>query len=60
MNEQIRDKEPTHMFRRTYGTNQNFIARPGNADVNSAGRRDKPLPQTFNQLVTPAQLEYID
>ena len=60
MNEQTCDKEPTHMIRRTYGTNQNFIARPGNADNNSAGRQNKPLPQTFNQLVTTAHLEYID
>ena len=48
------------MFRRTYGTNQNFQARPGNADINSAGRQDKPVSQTLNQLVTPAQLEYFD
>ena len=48
------------MFRWTYVTNQNFLARPANADINSADRQDKPLPQTFNQLVTPAQLEYID
>ena len=60
MKEQTCDRAPTHMFRRTYRTNQNFIARPGNADINSARRQDKPLPQTFNQLVTPAQLGYID
>ena len=60
MNEQTSDKEPTYMFRRTYGTNQKLIAEPRNADINSAGRQDKLLPQTFNQLVTPAQLEYID
>ena len=59
MNEQIRDKEHTHMIRGTHGINQNF-ARPGNADVDSTGCQDEPLPQTFNQLVTSAQLEYID
>ena len=48
------------MFRGTHGTNQNFIARPGNADDDSTGCQDEPLPQTFNQLVTSAQLEYID
>ena len=60
MNEQTCDKETTQMFRRTYGTNQNFLSRSGNPDIHSAGRQDEPLPQTFNQLVTPAQLEYID
>ena len=60
MNEQTCDKEPTQMFRRAYGANQNFIARSDDADIHSAGRQDKPLPQTFNQLVTPAQLECID
>ena len=60
MNDQKCDKESTEMFRRTYWTNQNFIARPGNADIYSAGPQDKPLPQTFNQFVTHAQLEYID
>ena len=48
------------MFRGTHGTNQNFIARPSNADIDSTGCQDEPLPQTFNQLVTPAQLQYID
>ena len=48
------------MLRRTNGTNQNFIAPPSNADLYSAGRQDKPLPQTFKQFVTPAQLENID
>ena len=60
MNEQIRDMEHTHMFRGTHGTNQNFIARPGNADIDSTGCQDEPLPQTLNQLVTSAQLKYID
>ena len=48
------------MFRGTHGTNQNFIARPGNADIDSTGCEDEPFPQTLNQLVTSAQLEYID
>ena len=48
MNEQIRDKGHTHMFRGTHGTNQNIIARPGNADTDSTGFQDKPLPQTLN------------
>ena len=48
------------MLRGTHGTNQNCIARPGNADIDSTGCQDKPLPQTLNQLVTSAQLEYID
>ena len=60
MNEQTCYKEPTHTFRRTYGTNQNFIARPGNADIDSTGQQNDPFPQTLNQLVTSAQLEYID
>ena len=48
------------MFRGTHGTNPNFIQRSGNADVDSTGCQDEPLPQTFNQLLTSAQLEYID
>ena len=32
------------MLRGTHGTNQNFIARPGNADTDSTGCQDKPLP----------------
>ena len=60
MNEQIRDKGHTHIFRGTHGTNQSFIARPGNADIDSTGCQDEPLPQTLNQLVTSAQLKYID
>ena len=48
------------MFRRTNGTKQNLISRPSNTDIHSAGRQDEALPQTFNQLLTPAQLEYID
>ena len=48
------------MFRGTHGTNQNFIARPGNGDIDSTGCQDETLPQTLNQLVTSAQLEYID
>ena len=60
MNEQIRDKGHTHMFRGTQGTNQNFIARPRNADIDSTGCQDEQLPQTLNQLVTSAQLKYID
>ena len=60
MNEQIRDKEHIHMFPGTHGTNQNFIARPDNADIDSTGCQDEPLPQTLNQLVTSAQLKYID
>ena len=59
INEQISDKEPTHMFRGTHGNHQNFIARPGNADIDSTGCQDELLPQTLNQLVTSAQLEYI-
>ena len=47
MNEQTRDKGHTHMFRGTHGTNQNFIARPGNADIDSTGCQDEPLPQTL-------------
>ena len=31
------------MFRGTHGTNQNFIARPGNADIHSTGCQDEPL-----------------
>ena len=57
MNEQACDEENTHMFRGTHGTNQNFIPRPGNADVDSTGCQDEPLLQTLNQLVTSAQLE---
>ena len=60
MNEQIRDKEHTHLFRGAHGTNQHFIARPGNADIDSIGCQDEPLAQTLNQLVTSAQLKYID
>ena len=60
MHEQICDKENTHMFRGTHGTNQNFIAWPGNTDVDSTGRQHEPLPQTLNQLVTSAQLKYIN
>ena len=48
------------MFGRKYGTNQNFIARPSNAYIYSAGRQDKSLPQTFNQFIAPTQLEHID
>ena len=48
------------MLRGTHGTNQSFIARPGNAGIDSTGCQDKPLPQTLNQLVTSAQLEYIE
>ena len=54
MNDQTCHKEPTQMFRRTYGTNQNFNAWPDNTDVYSAGRQDElSLPETFNQLVAP-------
>ena len=60
MNEQIRDKGHTHIFRGTHGSNQNFIARPGNADIDSTDCQDEPLPQTLNQLVTSAKLKYID
>ena len=48
------------MFRGTHGTNQNFIPRPGDADIDSTGCQDEPPPQTLNQLVTSAPLEYID
>ena len=48
------------MFRGTQGTNQNFIARPGNADIDSTGCHDELSPQMLNQLVTSAQLKYID
>ena len=44
------------MFRGTHGTYQNFIGRPGNADVDSTGCQGETLPQTFNQLVTSAHL----
>ena len=56
MNEQTCDTEHTHTFRITYGTNQNLVAQPGNADIDSTGRQDESLPQTLNQLVTSAQL----
>ena len=39
---------------------RNFIARPGNTDIYSAGRQDKLLTQTFNQFVAPTQLQHID
>ena len=48
------------MFRGTHGTNQNFIARPVNADIDSTGCQDESLPQALNHLVTSAQLEYIN
>ena len=48
------------MFRGTYGTNQNFIAQPSNADIDLTGCQYEPLPQTLNRLVNSAQLEYID
>ena len=35
------------MFRRKHETIQNLIVRPGNIDIYSAGRRDKPLPKTL-------------
>ena len=60
MNDQTCDKVSTQKFRRTYGTTQNFIARPGNADIHPVSRQDKWLPQTFNQFVTPTQLEHIN
>ena len=60
MHEQVCDKENTHLFRGTHGTNQNFIPRPGKANVDSTGCQDGPLPQTLNQLVTSAQLGYIN
>ena len=53
------DKEPTHMFRGTHGTNQNFIPWPRNTDVDSTGCQHEPLPQTLNQLLTSAQLKYL-
>ena len=57
---QRRDKEFNQLFRREYGTNQNFIARPCNTHIDSAGHQNKPLPQTFNQVIAPTQLEHID
>ena len=60
MNDQKCDKESTQMFRRKYGTNQIFIARPDNADIYPASRRDKSLPQKFNQSVALTQLEHIN
>ena len=60
INEQRCNKKPTHMLRGTQRINPNFIARPGNSNIDSTGCQDKPLPQTLNQLVTSAQLEYIE
>ena len=48
------------MFRRKYGTKQNFTARPGNGDIYSAGRQTKPLAKTFDQLVALTQLKHIN
>ena len=47
MKSQKCDKESTQTFRRKNGTNQNFIAQPGNADNYPAGRQDKSFPKTF-------------
>ena len=60
INYQKCDKESTQMFRRKYGTNQNFIARTGNADIYPAGRQDKSFPRTVDQFLAPTQLEHID
>ena len=60
INNQRCDKKSTQMLRRKNGTNQNFIARPGNVQVYSSGRQGKSLPQTFNQFIAPTQLEHID
>ena len=58
LNNQKCDKEATQMFRKKYGTN--LIARPGNGDIHSAGRQDKPLPKAFDQFWAPTQLEHIN
>ena len=60
MNDQKCDKESTQMFRRKYGTNQNYILRPGNEDIYAAGRQDKSLTKTINQFVAPTQLEHLN
>ena len=48
------------MFLRKYGTNQNLIARLGNADIYPAGRQEKWVPQIFNHFVDPTHLDHID
>ena len=48
------------MLRKRYGTKQNFIARPGNGDIYSAGCQDTPLSDTFDQFVAPTQMEHIN
>ena len=48
------------MFRRKHGTNQYFIARPGNTHIDPAGRQHKSISKTFNQLIAPTQLEHMN
>ena len=48
------------MLGRNYGTNQNLIARPGNADIYPARCQHQPQPQTFNNVVASTQLEHTD